>query len=138
MSGELVDVEQLLVDWLQDRTEVSTVTELPPDITDPILQVFAYGGAATSPATDSVNLDIDAYYPPDSDGEPDLGAAQDLAQWVRKLMVHDLPGYKVTVGPVQGTVLQVREISRPVRRTYDESGIRRIHASYRLLVASRG
>jgi hypothetical protein len=138
VAGEYVDVEQLLIGWLADVTDLRVAAELPVSITDPTVQVTAVGGSETSPATDRATVDVDVFVPPDSDGEPDLETAQDLAQWIRVLILRDLPGYTATIGPSRATVIRTAGLSRPVRRPFDESGLRRIQASYTLLVASRG
>ncbi len=138
MAGDYVDVEQLLIGWLADVTDLRVVAELPVDIIAPTVQINTISGAETSPATDRASVDVDVFVPPDSEGEPDLETAQDLAQWIRTLILRSLPGYTATVGTVRATVLRTGGLSRPVRRPFDESGLRRINASYTLLVASRG
>lgn len=138
MAGTYVDVEQLLIGWLADVTDLRVVTELPVNITAPTVQVATIGGAETSPATDRASVDVDVFVPPSSEGEPDLETAQDLAAWIRTLVLRELPGYTASIGAVRATVLTSASLSRPVRRPFDESGMRRVNASYTLLVASRG
>ena len=138
MAGAYADVEQLLIGWLADVTDLRVVGELPVQVAEPTVQVGAIGGAETSPATDRVSVDVDVFVPADADGEPRLETAQDLGQWLRTLILRDLPGHTATVGGVKATVISARGLSRPVRRPYDESGLRRVQASYSLLVASRG
>lgn len=138
MAGEYVDVEQLLIGWLAATTDLRVVAELPVAITDPTVQINAIGGVEEGPAHDRASVDVDVFVPADSDGEPDLETAQDLAQWIRALILRQLPGYTAVVGPVAATVIRTSGLTRPVRRPFDESGLRRIGASYSLLVASRG
>lgn len=138
MAGLFADVEALVIAFLEEEAETRTLAELPAEITEPLIQVLVFGGADTSPATDLVNIDVDVYVPPGSDGEPAAPAAHDLAELVRHLMLNQLPGTTTAVGGATGTVTTVRTIARPIRRPYDESGVRRVHASYAVRVNSRG
>jgi len=138
LAPRFADVEQLLVTRLIAVTGRRVVTDLPAEITQPLLHVRAFGGTGLDATRETVSVDVDAYVPPGTHGHPDRGAAHDLAQEARAAF-GALPGYTAaTAGDVTATVLRVATISRPVIRTYDESAVRRCHAAYRLTVASRG
>lgn len=137
-AGGYVDVEQLLIGWLADVTELRVVAELPVDITEPTVQINTISGGEVNPALDRASIDVDVFVPPDSDGEPDLETAQDIAAWIRWLVLQNLPGHTATIGHARATVIRTAGLSRPVRRPFDESGIRRINLSFSLLVATRG
>jgi hypothetical protein len=145
-TGEYADVEQILVDWLADRFAPARVlTDLPAGellgaelAQHPVIQVWAYGGADLNPAVDEPLVDVDCYIGPDTAGEPDRGAARDLAEAIRTALLRELPGHVADAPDVHAEVLHVRTVSRPAIRPYDESPIRRSHAAYRIRVQSRG
>lgn len=137
-AGGYADVEQLVIDWLAGQTDLRVVAELPVDITEPTVQIAAIGGTEVNAAADRASIDVDVFVPAASDGEPDLETAQDLAAEIRRLFLRVLPGHTATVGGLRATVLRTAGLSRPVRRPFDESGIRRVNASYTVLTASRG
>lgn len=146
---QYADVEALLVVWLPTAvTGIRALTDLPADLLAAladedadlrgIVQVEAFGGADTDPSAEIVNVDVDVYVPPDADGEPDRAAARDLAEDVRSAVLVVLPGTVHALPSGAATVQAARTISRPTVRPYDESPVRRFHASYRIKVATRG
>lgn len=135
--GPFYDVAYLLVTWLTSALGVRAVTELPADLADelPIVQVAIVGGAEQNPAIEQVNVDIDVYVGPTSEGLPDLGTASDLAERIRTAVLYVLPGYVTPDG--LATVVGASTIARPAPRPYDQTPIRRYQAAYRLYVQSR-
>lgn len=135
--GPFYDPQLLLVQWLGSALGVRAVTEVPPDLADevPIVQVGLVGGAEQNPAIEQVNVDIDVYVGPTSEGLPDPGAASDLAERIRVAVLYVLPGYVTPDG--KATVVGANTIARPAPRPYDQTPIRRYQAAYRLLIQSR-
>lgn len=134
------DVVELLAGWLPGITGTRVVTDLPADLTGelPIVQIGQYGGVPTSPAHDRWSVDIDAYVPPDADGNEDLPAARRLAEQVRLAMVGRLPGYTAATQTGVGTVSAATCTSLPTRREYDpDHPIVRLHAAYAVTIATR-
>lgn len=143
------DVEQLVVDWLLatlgDVLDLRVSTELPAgEVLDEILadsavgayvQVEAFGGAEQDPASEVCRVDVDVYAGADSDGNPDRGAAHDVAAAIRAALLFHFPGHWTATATVAG----VAGVSRPTARPYSENTlIRRFGAAYSITVKSRG
>lgn len=127
------DIEQILVDYLAAQLQVRTCTELPAELavpdTLPIVQVEeVFGPGESVPSLDVCDVDIDAY----AETRPD---AKDLAERVRSLIMYDLPGRTFANGLV--SISKVSTDRKPSRLPYDDSGIRRFGAAYRITVHSR-
>lgn len=134
---EYGDAEALVVVEGAAALDLRLVTDLPAELLAadvlPLVQVGAFGGVDLDPARELVRLDADVYVGPDADGEPDRAGARDIAERVRAWFLRGLPG--TTRDGM--TVQRVRTISRPTARPYDESPVRRCHAAYELVIATR-
>ncbi|WP_327222980.1 hypothetical protein OG229_02230 [Streptomyces platensis] len=119
-----IDVEVLLIGWLQgqlgdgivvrDELDNNLLAELPT------VQVERVGGTDDTFRLDRALVDIDVY-------AATRGAAADLAAVIRGLLLQ-LPGS--TVG---GAVIgRVRTESAPVKRPYENTGLRRVGGTFSL------
>jgi hypothetical protein len=141
------DVELLLVDWLLAALggplNLKVSTEVPPgDELAAVLaeyagyvHVEAFGGADKNAAQDVARVDVDVYVPPDADGNPNRGAASDLAELIRAALLFNLPGFYTDTA----TISSVATVSRPTARPYDDdSTLRKFGAAYQIEIKSRG
>lgn len=124
-----VDVDELLVAWLPtvgvNALTYTTDDQLPKNLAHamPLIQVVTYGGSDRARCLDDVNLDIDVY-------TPTLAVSKTLAEQIRGLIIHQLPGYTTT----GATIARTRTTQRPAIRPYDSSAIRRVQAAYMITV----
>jgi hypothetical protein len=102
----------------------------------PLVVISQFGGADRNVAQDVVNVDVDVYVGPDVDGNPRPVEANDLSELLRTAYLRHLPGYYTDTA----TVSDVRTISRPCARPYDDSNspMRRNGAAYSFHIKSRG
>lgn len=120
-----VDAERILVTWLGAQCSCRVVTELPADLEKrvPLIQIERTGGSDTRPGLDFVALEVDAY-------GPDRGSAYALAESARYALRFELPGQQIN-----GAVFtEVQTVAAPAYRPYDNTGLRRFGASYRLVL----
>jgi hypothetical protein len=121
MARQYVDVERLLVTWLNGHLGVRCVTDLPATLPLPIIQVGRIGGTDTDRGVDIAMVDIECY-------AADRPSAQDLAERVRNALRYLVPGTNVS-----GTyVARVDTVSGPARRPYDNTNVTRYVATYSL------
>lgn len=122
-----VDVEVLLIGWLQQRLGGAVVVrdELDNALLDelPTVSVEVVGGDDDGIRLDRALVDIDVY-------AASRGAATSLAATVRGLLVGELRG-TATATAVVG---QVGTISRPAIRPYENTTLRRCGATYEIYV----
>jgi hypothetical protein len=124
-----VDVDALLVAWLPTvgvvATTYTTDDRLPSNLAYamPLVQIVTYGGSDHDLCLDDVSLDLDVY-------TPTLDASKTLAEQIRGLIVHQLPGYTTS----DATITRTRTTQRPAQRPYDNSAIRRVQAAYVITV----
>lgn len=122
----MIDVEALLVSWLEDTIEdVRASTETPPDLDDnlPWLQVVRISGPYDGFRLDQPTVDVAAF----ATTGP---AASALAAQVQVLLHEQLARTK------SGTtvVSRVQTVTGPHFVPYDNPGMRRYEATYRLTV----
>lgn len=120
-----VDVERLLVPWLGSQCQCRVLTDLPADLERqvPLLQIARVGGNDIRPGLDVVGLEVDAY-------GPNRGSAVALAENARHALRFVLPNTQI-----DGAVFtRVDTVEAPAFRPYDNTGLRRFGASYRLVV----
>lgn len=119
------DVELLLIGWLQQQLGAGIVVrdELDNNLLDelPTVQVQRVGGADDGFRLDRALVDIDVYAATRSD-------AITLAATVRGLLLTQLRG-DAHGGAV---VSAVSTLSAPAARPYENTGLRRIGATYEL------
>lgn len=124
-----VDVDALLVAWLPtvgvNALTYTTDDQLPKNLAHamPLVQIVTYGGSDRNRCLDDVSLDIDVY-------TSTLAASKTLAEQIRGLIIHQLPGYTTA----SATVARTRTTQRPAIRPYDNSSIRRVQAAYMITV----
>jgi len=123
-------VNKALIAYLNGATGARCVTDLPANLADvlPVIQVERFGGGDDVVTIDKANVDIDVY-------AASRGAAEDLAEDVRRLMRTDLPGKTVADGAA--VVSRVRTITSPSRLPYDNTGLVRVGAAYQVTLHSR-
>lgn len=122
----MIDIEALLVTWLEETIEdVRASTETPPDLQDrlPWLQVVRIGGPYDGFRLDQPTVDIAAF---DSTGP----AASALAAHVQVLLHEQLARAKTGTA----VVTRVETVTGPHWVPYDNPGLRRYEATYRLTV----
>lgn len=119
---DYADVELLLYGWLKAETGLRVLTELPANLSEvlPVIQVSRYGGSDRY-TIDRGSVDIDCY-------AATRGAASSLASQVRRLLLRELPSYYDA--SLNATVSRVRTINAPGWAPYDNTSLRRFHASY--------
>lgn len=115
------DAEKILVGWLKTQTMARLCTELPADLSEvlPVIRVSRYGGSGSLVMLDRASVDVDCYA--DSRGE-----ASALAGQVRDLLLTQFHGFTAD----GATVARVRTINAPGWAPYDNTSLRRFHASY--------
>lgn len=122
-----VDVELLLIGWLQQRLGSGVVVrdELDNNLLQelPTVQVQRVGGSDDSFRLDRALTDIDVY-------AATRGDALDLAATVRGLLLAELAGSTTATAVVGG----ITTISAPVQRPYENTALRRIGATYQIHV----
>lgn len=140
------DVEQLIIDWVRQAfaaMDLHVANELPPgdELTEVLadhtafVHVEAFGGGDRNVVQENVNVDVDVYVGPDSDGNPNRAAAADIAALLRAGVLFHLPGYYTATA----TVSAVSTMSRPTARPYDDnSALRRYSAAYTMVIKSHG
>lgn len=122
----MIDIEAALIAWLEANSDAEAAsTETPPDLDDhlPWLQVVRIGGPYDGYRRDQPTVDIAAYH---STGP----AAAALALDVQRLLHEELQG--ATTGGV--VFSRVETATGPHWVPYDNPGIRRYEATYRLVV----
>lgn len=117
------DVELLLVAWLNEQlSDVRVCAELPATLPAQTVRVNRIGGPRLY-ALDRPTVVVDVF-------AGDRGAAFGLAQQVEDLLYLKLPGV-----PVNGAaVSHVATISGPSWAPYDNTGVRRVTATYQMHV----
>lgn len=119
-----VDVEVLLIGWLQERLgDVVVRDELDNRLAEelPTVQVEVVGGTDDGFLLDRPLVDIDVY-------AASRGAAFDLAKTIRGLLLTELRGSSTETAVVG----MVTTEARPVARPYENSALRRVGATYGL------
>ncbi len=126
------DVEAILCGWLHTELGVRCVTDLPADLQSvlPVVQVTRFGGTRTDYVRDNPRVDIDVYWPPDANANPDRAGAIGFAEQVHEAMIWNLTG-RVFDG---AQVKQVRTESAPSVQRYDDTALRRVTATYALTI----
>lgn len=122
----MIDIEAVLISWLEDTVEdVRASTETPADLDSrlPWLQVVRIGGPYDGYRRDQPTVDIAVY---DTSGP----AASALAAQVQVLLHEQLDGS--TTGAA--VISRVDTITGPHWVPYDNPGLRRYEATYRLVV----
>ena len=126
----LLDPELAVRTWLQAQLGpgVRCVTETPAKLAEacPLVSVEALGGDDPAPVVDRAVLDITAYVAGKDEAR---GAARALALQVKDLLRFHLPGSAVTGGAVS----KVEIASGVMWQPYDNTTLRRFHASYRVV-----
>lgn len=122
----MIDIEALLVTWLEDTIEdVTASTETPADLETrlPWLQVVRIGGGYDGFRLDQPTVDIAAY----SSTGP---AASALAAQVQILLHEQLARTKIGTAVVS----RIETVTGPHWVPYDNPAMRRYEASYRFTV----
>lgn len=122
----MIDIEAVLVTWLEDTIEAVTAsTETPDDLDDnlPWLQVVRTGGPYDGYRIDRPTVDIATFA---STGP----AASALAAQVQHLL-HEQFDNSVTGGAV---ISQVKTNTGPHSVPYDNPGMRKYEAAYQFVV----
>jgi hypothetical protein len=126
----LLDPELAIVTWLQAQLGpgVRCVTELPAELAAacPLVSVETFGGDDPEPVVDRAVLDVTAYA---AGQDVARGQARSLALQVKELLRFHLPGSVVT----GGSVSKVEPASGIQWQPYDNTTVRRFHASYRVV-----
>jgi hypothetical protein len=122
------DVEKVLIGYLADALTVRCVTDLPSNLADvtPIVQVTRIAGKDTYPTLEAVMVDIDVY-------AEDRGAANVLSEEIRSELRFTARG-QVVDGAVIGLV---ETLLGPTWRPYENANIRRVGATYRVMIHSQ-
>lgn len=122
-----VDVEVLLIGWLQERLGdgVWVRDELDNHLADhlPTVSVQVVGGDDDTIRLDRALVDVDVY-------AATRGDATALAATIRGLLLRQLAG-STTATAVVG---RVATISRPVFRPYENTALRRVGGTYEIYV----
>lgn len=115
------DIEVELVAWLGEGLSVLVTAELSNALLDelPVVQVQRVGGGDDHFRVDRALVDVDVY-------AATRAEASGLARQVRDVLVAGLPGVR-TEAAVFG---RVSTESAPAWRPYDNSGLRRLGATY--------
>jgi hypothetical protein len=122
----MIDIEAVLIAWLEAHVDdVRASTETPPDLDSrlPWLQVVRLGGPYDGFRRDQPTVDIVAFA---SNGP----AASSLALQVQDLLHEQLEG-SVAGGAV---INRIDTVTGPHHVPYDNPGMRRYEATYRLVV----
>jgi hypothetical protein len=119
MARQYVDVERLLVSWLNVHLTIRCVTDLPATLPLPIIQVGRIGGTDTNRGIDVPMVDIECY-------AADRPSARSVAESVRDVLRFSLPGTSVN----GAYVARVDTVSGPARRPYDNTNVVRYVATY--------
>lgn len=121
-----LDVEAMLVTYINTRRGVRTVTELPADLSSlPVVQVRRIAGGDRDVVIDTPIVDVDVFH-------VDRSTAHILAEQIRTDFRTNLTGYKSGTG----VVALVETINGPYWVPYDNTNLRRYTASYRVTVHS--
>lgn len=123
------DVELLVTSWLANASSTRCVTELPAQITVPIIRVTRIGGPDVAPNLELAVVDIDCFAPP-KNGNPDRAGAAGLASKVRGLLRYQLVGRALN----GASVARVDTVSGPSWRPWDNTDLRRMGAIYQLTI----
>lgn len=131
-----VDVESLLVEWLQAKfPTVRVVTERPASLGTAggpaVVQVERISGGSRVLSLDSAVVDVDCYALA-TDGASSRAAARGLSYAVMAALQAQLPGY--TAGT--STVTAVTAPGGPTWRAYDNTSVRRFGLSVTVTVHS--
>jgi hypothetical protein len=122
-----VDVEPMLSGWLKGATGVQCVTELPATLETavPLIEVGRIGGSDSQVVIDAATVDVTCW-----GGTRDT--ARKLAYLVQDQMRVHLPG-----SPAPGGVVTfVNTVSGPTWLPYDNTAVRRFHATFQVFVRS--
>ena len=123
-----VAAESLIHNWLATHfSPTRVVTELPANLATqvPIIQVTRFGGSDDLPVIDHAHVDVDTF-------AATRDASRALAEQVRAALRFQMPGYASSGYAVQS----VTTISAPRWVPYDDTGLRRFVASYRITIHS--
>lgn len=122
-----VDVEQMLVGYINARRGCKTYTELPADMLGniPLAQVQRIAGADPIITLDQAVVTVDVF-------AADRASAHVLAEQIRTDFRTNLTGYRFG----GGTVALVETASGPSWIPYDNTNLRRYTAAYRVTVHS--
>lgn len=126
MIGAVVDIEALLVAWIEDTIEdVRASTETPADMDArlPWIQVTGTGGGHDGYRRDQPSADISTF-------AASTTAASDLAAQIHRLL-HEQLASSVYDGV---SINRIRTSVRPHRVPYDNPNLRRYEASYSFVV----
>lgn len=126
MIGAVVDIEALLVAWIEDTIEdvrVSTETPADMDARLPWIQVTGTGGGHDGYRRDQPSADISTF-------AASTTAASDLAAQIHRLLHEQLAG-SVYDGV---SINRITTSVRPHRVPYDNPSLRRYEASYSFVV----
>jgi len=126
MSGEVVDIEALLVAWLEDTVEdVHASTETPADMETrlPWIQVTGTGGGHDGYRRDQPSADISVF-------AASTVAASDLAAQIHRLL-HEQLAWSTYAGV---SINRITTRVRPHRVPYDNPDLRRYESSYSFVV----
>lgn len=80
-----LDVEALLIPWLEDKLDIKVVSELPPNAAMPIVRLYRISGAENDYKLDRPIIDVDVF----AATRPE---AADIAECVRSAIRLDLRG----------------------------------------------
>lgn len=120
-----VDVELLLIGWLQTRLGSGVVVrdELDNQLLDelPTVQVTVVGGGDDGFRLDRALFDVDVY-------AATRAGAITLAAEIHGALLGELRGTSTATAVVGG----LDTVSRPAARPYENTGLRRVGATYQL------
>lgn len=111
------DTMAVVIDYLETKISVRTSADVPEDLTIPALVVQEVGGEDDS-ITDSTSLDVSAF-------APTYAAARSLAEQARLALAQ-------VAGRWSPLIDHVETVTRPTRRDYENPGVERIVATYRV------
>jgi hypothetical protein len=121
------DVEKILVSWLDNALAARIVTDVPSnlDLVLPIVQITRIGGRDMFPTLDAAMVDVDVY-------ALTRGEANVLSEEVRTALRFNSRN-QVVDGAVIGLV---ETLLGPTWRPYENTKVRRVGATYRVMVHS--
>jgi len=128
-----VDLEGVLVAWARSNIPgvVRVVTETPGNLQDPtilpLVQIIDIGGFNIARGVDSATVDVEVFH-------TSRQAARLFANIVLDTMVNVLPAQ--TIGGL--LVVSVTTMLRPSWRPYDDINVRRVGATYQLVLHQPG
>lgn len=130
----MADVESLLVPWLSTVLGVRVVTDTPANLALvlPVVAVLRVGGPADDnlPELDFPTVSIDCYQ---MDRLSSLTLAGQVHTAIRQTLVNTVH----TVGSQSVVIVKTQTVTGPSWRPYDDTSLRRIGATYRIILRSR-